>query len=378
MADSFLLRYRDVMPSIQGDFSFHAALLFMAYAELLAERGIAGHVLEIGVHHGLSAIAVAALRADGARLVAVDLFEGLQERNVSGSGSGEESTFLRNLRAFHEDTSFVRAIARDSTELAPADLGAGFSLCHVDGGHSARETRHDLDLARQVLLPGGVVALDDYFNPSFPGVCEGAIRLNEEHRGALAPLAIGWNKVLFQKAPAPFDLNAAFAERFHAVPRKEAVLWKRPVFLFGHELAAYVDLGRSTPRRLVPAGQPRLRARIQPLAGDLSCAPGETVALSARVTNESTIPFAWSESPIGLSYHLRSRFGRMLRYENARTYIREELAPGAERVLELAIAAPDRAGSYRLELDLVWEGITWFAERGNRVASVRLDVHAPA
>ena len=371
--DDFLLRYRETFPTIQGDFSYHAALLFMAYAQLLAERGIAGDVLEVGVHHGLSAIAVAALRGPGRRFVAVDLFTE-QERNVSGSGSGDEAIFLRNLRALHGSTDFVQVVSGDSTELRPDDLGRGFSFAHIDGGHSARETFCDLDLARQVLVPGGIVALDDYFNPAFPGVCEGALRLHVDHPDALIPLAIGWNKVLFQKGPAPFDLPEAFAKRFHAVHRNTALLWEWRVPLFGREFAAYVDLARSTPRRLVPVEQVLVRARIEPLDRELSTGPGATVMLRVRVTNDSSLVFAWSDSPFGLSYHVRSRFGRMLRYENARTYIREPVAPGGAAVLELPVAAPDRAGEYRLDLDLVWEGICWFADRGNPVTAVKLTV----
>ena len=54
-------------------------------------------MLEIGVHHGLSALALAAIRRDGAQLVAIDLFDELQARNVSGSGSGSRARFVRNM-----------------------------------------------------------------------------------------------------------------------------------------------------------------------------------------------------------------------------------------------------------------------------------------
>ena len=69
-------------------------------------------------------------------------------------------------------------------------------------------------------MPGGLLALDDYFNPAFPGVCEGAIKFWLAHDGALTPVAAAFNKVLFQKPPAPLDLNAAFDRRFPYIPHK--------------------------------------------------------------------------------------------------------------------------------------------------------------
>ena len=75
MQPSFLQRYFDAFHRIQGWFVYDAALMFMAYNQLNAAHGIAGDALEIGVYHGLSAIAVAALRGPGRRMLATDLFE---------------------------------------------------------------------------------------------------------------------------------------------------------------------------------------------------------------------------------------------------------------------------------------------------------------
>ena len=67
MHDDFLSRYLNAFHSIPGWFSPDACLIFMAYHQLLADEGLAGDVLEIGVHHGLSAIGTAALRGEGRR-----------------------------------------------------------------------------------------------------------------------------------------------------------------------------------------------------------------------------------------------------------------------------------------------------------------------
>ena len=55
MHNDFLSRYLNAFHGIPGWFSPDACLIFMAYHQLLADEGLSGDVLEIGVHHGLSA-----------------------------------------------------------------------------------------------------------------------------------------------------------------------------------------------------------------------------------------------------------------------------------------------------------------------------------
>src|SRR5690349_20727992 len=108
MKNNFLNRYLANFDSIQGFFTFDAALLLMAYNQLINANGVSGDVLEIGVHHGLSAITIASLADRAGRFIAVDLFDNQQEYNLSASGLGNQDEFLRNLRAFFDDLSFLQ------------------------------------------------------------------------------------------------------------------------------------------------------------------------------------------------------------------------------------------------------------------------------
>jgi Methyltransferase domain len=375
MSTSFLESYLGAFDRIEGWLSPDAALMFMAYNEVIAAHDIAGDVLEIGVHHGLSAMALGAMRREGAQLVAIDLFDELQERNVSGSGSGSRARFERNLHEFFGDIAFVRCIAAPSNTLVPADVGSGFSFCHVDGGHTARETYQDLDLCSRILLPGGLLALDDYFNPAFPGVCEGAIKFWLGHDGALLPIAVGFNKVLFQKTPTPFDLNAAFGRRFPYIPYKTATLWEAPIHSFS-SFAAFIDMRASSPRGLLPNESFRMAASLTFQTGEVTADGGGTICIPVRVVNRSTIPFVagTGAAPFGLSYHLLSDDGRELRFNNARSYFRLPLGPDEERIVDLAVDVPKARGSYTVEADIVWEGITWLKDRGLDTPSLRLHV----
>jgi hypothetical protein len=64
----------------------------------------------------------------------------------------------------------------------------------------------------------------------------------------------------------------------------------------------------------------------------------------------------------------------MLEFEHPRVYFSQPLKPGDDEVIPLSITAPDKAGSYRIEIDMVWEGITWFKDSGQATSTVKLTV----
>jgi len=248
MHADFLGRYLDAFGRIPGYCMPDAYLMLVAYRQLLAEQGLAGDVLEIGVYHGLSAIGIAALRGDQGRFVAIDPFDPVHDTR---------SRFMENISSFYEDLSFLTIIEAPSASVRPHDLGSQFTLCHIDGWHGERETYADLELCAAVLRPGGLLALDDYFSPLYPGVGEAAVRFKIEHPGTFRPIAIGFNKALFQREPVPFDLNARFASTFPHVYSDSASLWGEPslwdqrVRLFDRPFHEFFDCSRSTPRGLV-------------------------------------------------------------------------------------------------------------------------------
>ena len=114
----------------------------------------------------------------------------------------------------------------------------------------------------------------------------------------------------------------------------------------------------------------------------LRLAPGANTLLPVRVRNMSKR--TWSEVsqiPVHLCYHLLAAGDgapdtRMRRFDNARTGIGGDLHPGHERVIELLVEAPAEPGAYEIDVDLVHEGVTWFAERRQRTVRLPLTVGA--
>jgi hypothetical protein len=228
-------------------------------------------------------------------------------------------------------------------------------------------------LCSEIAAPGGLIALDDCFNPNFPGVSEGTVRFMLGNRGKLRPVAIGYNKVLFQREPVMFDVNAAFGNQFAFIPRTPIEHFGYPSFLFAAPLEYFFDLAGSSLMQFIRRPE-MIRAGLTPETKEVRARPNQTCSVPIRVRNESTIPFQWSDSPIGLSYHLKTFDGRMLVHDNVRTFFREPLFPGQGRVVNVLVAAPATAGSYQLEFDLVWESILWFKDRGSPTTSIPLVV----
>jgi hypothetical protein len=96
------------------------------------------------------------------------------------------------------------------------------------------------------------------------------------------------------------------------------------------------------------------------------------VKLPVTVENRSETPFPHGKATFGLSYHLLSSSGQVLKFDNPRSYFEAPVAPGLSVTSELNIQAPTEPGSYKIEIDLVWESMWWAKEKGNPTSTVEL------
>lgn len=187
--------------TVKGWMEPAAAAAITRFADFQRQQGIHGAVGEIGVHHGKLFLLLALLRREDEAAVATDLFS-QQHLNVDHSGEGDKSVFLRNLHR-HASVNGLVLHEGDSTQLASSDLrrlaNGPFRLFSIDGGHTAEITAHDLATAEGALAAGGVLILDDAFNPRWPGVIEGLTQHFQQPR-SVQPFAIGGNKVFFTQA----------------------------------------------------------------------------------------------------------------------------------------------------------------------------------
>jgi len=106
------------------------------------------------------------------------------------------------------------------------------------------------------------------------------------------------------------------------------------------------------------------------LAGPVAPIVHTGTAWTVPVTIENASHVVWcsgSHFMIRASYHLYRRIdGRdeLVAFDNVRTPLPQPLAPGQQATVAMEISAIDEPGEYIVEVDMLHEFVSWFAERG--------------
>lgn len=244
---------------------FFEPALMEIYARLHVKQrdeGIKGHVAEVGVYLGKSFAPLALLRGPQESAVGIDTFAPY----INGQGSkGRDNYALakQNLcKCLHGQVSDdglperLALLVQPSKSLSHVDIRVtasralpdgtsdlGVRIFSVDGCHSARGTTIDLRLAATSLQDGGIIILDDVFNPDWPEIQLGlamflenttmaALRAGGDMKDDIVPFFIGYNKVML----CQLAFHAAYLDVVSSAPgfRKEATLFGSAVAVHPH------------------------------------------------------------------------------------------------------------------------------------------------
>lgn len=121
-----------------------------------------------------------------------------------------------------------------------------------------------------------------------------------------------------------------------------------------------------------------LRAALHYSGRALTCLPGASLALPLRLQNLGDT--CWRHAPptshgqVNLGVHLYAQDGRLLTWDYLRASLPYDVIPGEQVAMACILTAPEAHGEYRLELDLVAEGVAWFADRGSSPVNIPLTV----
>jgi protein tyrosine phosphatase (PTP) superfamily phosphohydrolase (DUF442 family) len=119
------------------------------------------------------------------------------------------------------------------------------------------------------------------------------------------------------------------------------------------------------------------KARIEPLDVQPQLATGAPATLRFRVTNESRRPIPFQSARhegVHLGARLQSVSGEQLELRGG--FVDLALAPGASTELALEVPALPAAGRWTMRVDLVDEGVKWFASLGSTPLDLPLEVAA--
>lgn len=191
---------KDVWINIQGWVGSRVPHVLKLIREIQLEDNVVGDIVEIGVHHGKLFFLMASTARPNEKCIAIDLFDD-QEKNLDHSGKGSLSMFNQHLDSYFSHLKRqVTAISADSMSFTPATIrqrlkSSGVRLFSVDGGHTVKHVINDMTLAQEMIVPGGVILLDDFLGPHWPSVSEGFFEYMRVANRRLAPFLIFQNKL---------------------------------------------------------------------------------------------------------------------------------------------------------------------------------------
>lgn len=164
------------IPPVEGWLFGNAASITSDLLREQTRRGIYGDVLEIGVYHGKFLIVLANNTTPGERTVALDIFESDVPTDLNCWGNRD--IFLANMHTYAPDCDLVvieaNSMALDAEATRTLDAGK-YRCISIDGCHEYAAALSDLWLAQRLILPGGLVIMDDWGNTQWPGVSKALI-----------------------------------------------------------------------------------------------------------------------------------------------------------------------------------------------------------
>ncbi|MEO0912005.1 MAG: class I SAM-dependent methyltransferase, partial [Pseudomonadota bacterium] len=145
---------------VQGSFNLQSQVIWDIFLKFQKDHGISGHMFEIGVQFGKSAILSALHAHPNEALVYCDLYLRDDAQAHVSQVAGPGAAFLRKSSA---SISVERELIQEEK---------GYRWIHIDGNHSAQFVYNDLVIADRILDETGIVVLDDFFSVQYPQVTE--------------------------------------------------------------------------------------------------------------------------------------------------------------------------------------------------------------
>ena len=107
---------------------------------------------------------------------------------------------------------------------------------------------------------------------------------------------------------------------------------------------------------------------------------GEVAIFKIRATNVGRAPWPAIGAPetkgiVRVGAHLLRADEEELNWDGGRAILARDVAPGESAELEFVFRAPDKAGEYIIEFDMVAEHVTWFEDFGPGILRHRFGVH---
>ncbi|MFB6786821.1 class I SAM-dependent methyltransferase [Streptomyces olivaceus] len=211
-------KYPGELNDVPGWFWPLDQMLFSWFLERQDRLDTHGDLLELGAYLGKSAILLGDRLRDDERLTVCDLF-GAEPPDAANRAEAAQSyssltrqAFERNYLSFHD--SLPTIVQAPSSAVVDEVAPGSCRFVHVDASHLYEHVEGDIGAAEKLLVPEGIVVLDDFRSEHTPGVAVAAWEavLN---RG-LRPVCLSSQKLYGtwgDPEPVQEELLAALGER---------------------------------------------------------------------------------------------------------------------------------------------------------------------
>lgn len=183
---SQLRPYSRLFRATKGWFFWESAAIWDSLLRFQARSDVGGPMLEIGVHHGLSAALLLLHAGPGEQAMLVDRHP--KDEQV-------RRAFRRLPEAARRAAIRIEADSRNLLAAAQVTIHRGeYRWIHVDGEHSSEALRNDLEIADELLGEEGVLCVDDIFNVLYPHLTETLFRAVRENQDRYRIFLLGYHK----------------------------------------------------------------------------------------------------------------------------------------------------------------------------------------
>jgi predicted O-methyltransferase YrrM len=164
----------DDILQIPGWFSSADIALFRLFLDEQQRAGMQGDLAEIGVYLGSSAVLIGDFLRPEEQFTVVDVFEesGTDQANRNENAQWydglSQRRFEQNYQRLHTELPVV--VRGLSTTIRQHARHGTHRFVHVDASHLYAHVREDVETARLLLAPDGIVVFDDYRSEHAPGV----------------------------------------------------------------------------------------------------------------------------------------------------------------------------------------------------------------
>lgn len=190
---------------VDGWFDKRLITVLLLIDQFQTKNNISGNLAEIGVWQGRSFIPLMHCAKADEYAAAIDCFESYEFNRDNSGGFCNFKPFMNNITQFCSQPDKLKIIKGDSFKLTHTDYlnamgnGKGFRIFSVDGCHEAATTAMDMENVCKCLVDGGVIIMDDYFSPGWPGVSEGVNAFMNNNVNVVKPFLITMNKIFFSQ-----------------------------------------------------------------------------------------------------------------------------------------------------------------------------------